>query len=87
MDAKSVITALGGAARLAEALGLPGEDVGAKAVRAWARRNSIPAKYFVGIAGIARDLDRIDITERTLAEIAHQQRMGEPAARSLQQAA
>lgn len=53
MTPSQIISELGGAAVLAAALGFPGNDVGAKRVRAWDLRKRIPAEYWVAIAAYA----------------------------------
>lgn len=44
-----IIQRLGGPPAVAGGLGLPGCDVGAKRVRAWATRNRIPGEYWASI--------------------------------------
>lgn len=53
MTPSQIIAALGGAAVLAAALGFPGNDVGAKRVRAWDLRKRIPSEYWVAISAYA----------------------------------
>jgi hypothetical protein len=55
MDVTEIIKKLGGAPRLASALGLPGEGVGALRVRAWGYRQSIPGEYWADIAAFSKE--------------------------------
>ncbi|MGX8273240.1 carph-isopro domain-containing protein [Brevundimonas diminuta] len=77
MTPTAIIARLGGAAALARALRLPPNDVGAKRVRAWALRNSIPSEYWVGIAAHSKE-QGLGVTLEVLAS-AHAALAGEPA--------
>jgi hypothetical protein len=66
MTVAEIIIRLGGAPAIAQSLGLPAGDVGAKRVRAWASRRSIPAEYWAGIAAFSKE-GRKGITLEVLA--------------------
>jgi hypothetical protein len=70
MDVRNVVQRLGGAASLARAIGFERSETGAKLVRAWVMRNSIPAKYFASIARVAEQQNLLDITVAQLADCA-----------------
>lgn len=55
MDVTEIIKKLGGAPRVATALALPGDGVGALRVRAWGYRQSIPGEYWAGIAAFSAE--------------------------------
>lgn len=75
MDVKTIVKTMGGAATLARKLGMPDGDVGAKAVRAWVNRDSIPAVWFTAIASAARSEGHGEITVETLAGLAERRRL------------
>ena len=54
MNVSDIIQFLGGSAGLAAGLGFPPADVGAKRIRAWAARSSIPAEYWLAIADYSK---------------------------------
>jgi len=58
MQIAEIITRLGGAAAVARQLGLPSKDVGAKRVRAWALRGSIPGEYWAAIAAYSKEAEK-----------------------------
>lgn len=66
MTPSAIIARLGGAAVLARALRFPANDVGAKRVRAWSLRNSIPSEYWAGIAAHSKE-QGLGITLEVLA--------------------
>lgn len=49
MDVIEIIKRLGGSADLAVSLNFPTDDVGAKRIRAWGARSSIPVEYWLDI--------------------------------------
>lgn len=55
MDITEIINSLGGSTALAAALGFPAEDVGAKRIRAWGLRSSIPAEYWLSIVSYSKE--------------------------------
>jgi len=55
MRISEIIRSLGGAAEVARRLDLPARDVGAKRVRAWALRDSIPAEYWEALAAYSKE--------------------------------
>ena len=67
MTVSEIIEKLGGAPAIVRALGLPDGDVGAKRVRAWRTRGSIPAEYWAAIASYSR-ASSLDVTLEALAE-------------------
>lgn len=69
---RNVIKALGGAAAVARELGLPGNDVGARVVRGWISRKSIPGDWFSPIARVAARLGKPEINESSLARMAEE---------------
>lgn len=66
MTVAKLITRMGGAAALAKALGLPGNDIGPKRVRAWALRGSIPAEYWAQLAAYSKERE-LGVTLEVLA--------------------
>lgn len=56
MQVSEIIAALGGARRIAARFGMPGKDVGAKRVRAWAIRGRVPARYWPAVVSLAEEL-------------------------------
>lgn len=73
MNTREVVKLLGGAAELARALDLPGDDQGAKQVRAWIYRDSIPAEWFAAIARVAAKRGQA-VTVESLAVMAENRR-------------
>lgn len=57
MQIHEIISSLGGSVRIAAALGFPDGDVGAKRVRAWAARSSIPSEYWQDIVNHSAALE------------------------------
>jgi len=55
MTVAEIIVRLGGAPTVAQKLGLPGDDVGAKRVRAWATRKRVPPEYWGALAAISKE--------------------------------
>lgn len=79
MNVKDVIKALGGATVLARALGLPDQEVGAKLVRAWGLRDSVPAEWFAAVARVALLRGHPEITVEALAQLAERRRLSRTA--------
>ena len=68
MNVSGIVMRLGGPAALATKLGLPGNDRGAKRIRAWARRGSIPSRYWLALIGQA-ELDGVPLSLDLIAAI------------------
>lgn len=66
MQIVEIIRALGGAPAVSRGLGFPPGDVGAKRVRAWATRNSIPSEYWSALSAYS-DASGLGITLEVLA--------------------
>lgn len=66
MKISEIIRALGGAAEIAKRLRFPAGDVGAKRVRAWSMRGSIPAEYWEALAAYSKE-DGLGVTLEVLA--------------------
>jgi len=66
MTVAKLIAHMGGAAVLAKALVLPDNDVGAKRVRAWASRGSIPAGYWEALTAYSKT-ERLGVSLEVLA--------------------
>lgn len=69
MQIADIIRALGGAPAVSKGLGFPPGDVGAKRVRAWATRNSIPGEYWSALSAYSNE-NGLGITLEVLA-VAH----------------
>lgn len=74
MNVREIIEKLGGAAIVAREMGLPGGDVGAKQIRAWCFRDSIPAEWFAALSRTAEGLGNSEITVEFLAQMAEERR-------------
>ena len=72
MDVPAIIRKLGGPAAVARELGLPGNGVGARTVRAWSFRRSIPGDRFSALARVAARLGHPEINESSLARAAEE---------------
>lgn len=68
MTVAEIIRRLGGATVLAERLGFPGADVGAKRIRAWALRNSIPGEYWASVSAYSKEAGK-GVTLEVLASV------------------
>jgi hypothetical protein len=70
----ALIRRLGGAPKVAEGVGLAASEEGARVVRAWVFRDSIPAEWFTALARFASTEGFPDVTERTLSLMAQARR-------------
>lgn len=71
-----LIRSLGGALAVAEGLtGLPAGEEGARNVRAWVWRDSIPAEWFTALAQFAAGTGHPEITVASLAAMAQRRRL------------
>lgn len=82
MNVKWIVATLGGAPAVADGLGMPAGEVGARTVRMWCMRGRLSAEWFADLAALAKSKGHPEIDEKALAEMARHWRLNRPPPKS-----